>query len=204
MDESTQGRIFEPFFTTKPEGKGTGLGLALVHGIIGQSAGYIRVSSRLGEGATFKILLPSTVEPVEERKLERTQSAPVTGRESILVVDDHDVARRLTRDFLSAHGYEVLVARDGREAIQIAKKRSAAIRLLLTDVLMPKISGPELAKCVSTLHPEAKVLYMTAYADVMDVANLGLIDRCEVLNKPYMHHELIGKVRQLLGGAVTR
>jgi two-component system cell cycle sensor histidine kinase/response regulator CckA len=203
MEKNTLARIFEPFFTTKPEGKGTGLGLAMVHGIIEQSGGHIRVSSRLGEGTTFKIFLPSTQEPVERTTIDRTQPKTIAGCETILVVDDHDVARRLTLDFLSAHGYQVLIAKNGREAIQMAKKRSAPIELLLTDVVMPKMSGPELAKSVTTLHPETKVLYMTAYADVMDVANLALEDRCEVLHKPYMHHELMGKVRQLLGGIIA-
>jgi two-component system, cell cycle sensor histidine kinase and response regulator CckA len=203
MNENTQARIFEPFFTTKPEGKGTGLGLAMVHGIIEQTGGHIRVSSRLGEGTTFKIFLPSTQEPLERNKVRGDQPKAIAGCETIIVVDDHDVARKLTLDFLSAHGYEVLVAKNGREAMQIAKKRSAPIQLLLTDVVMPKMSGPDLAKRMTAVHPETKVLYMTAYADVMDVANLEIMDRSEVLNKPYMHHELMGKVRQLLGRVIA-
>jgi two-component system, cell cycle sensor histidine kinase and response regulator CckA len=202
MDEKTQSRIFEPFFTTKVEGKGTGLGLAMVHGIVEQSGGHIRVSSRLGEGTTFRIFLPSTQDPIERAKVRRALPKTIAGCETILVVDDHDVARNLTLDFLSTHGYEVLAAKSGREAIRIAKERSATIQLLLTDVVMPSMSGPELAKRVTRLHPETKVLYMTAYADVMDVANLGPVEPCEVLNKPYMHHELMGKVRRLLGAVV--
>lgn len=203
MDDKIQARIFEPFFTTKPEGKGTGLGLAVVHGIVEQSGGYIRVSSRPREGTTFRILLPCMQDLVDSAQSRPTQVKTVSGCETILVVDDHDVARKLTLDFLSAHGYAVLVAKNGREAIQAAKKHPAAIHLLLTDVVMPKISGPELAKRLSAIHPETKVIYMTAYADVMDVARLGLGDQREVLTKPYMHHELMGKVRRVLGKIIA-
>ena len=202
MDDKIQARIFEPFFTTKPEGKGTGLGLAVVHGIVEQSGGHVRVSSRPGEGTTFRIVLPSTQDPVEDAHFPGAQIKSVAGCETILVVDDHDVARHLTVDFLSSHGYAVLFAKNGREAIQVAKKHAAPIHLLLTDVVMPKLSGPDLAKRLAAIHPETKVIYMTAYADVMDVARLGLCDQRHVLSKPYMHHELMGKVRRVLGKIV--
>jgi len=202
MGENVQAHIFEPFFTTKPEGKGTGLGLAMVHGIIEQNGGYIRVTSRPGEGTTFKIFLPSTQEGIAEVERRQTERNGGPGCETILVVDDHDLARRLTLDFLGLHGYEVLSARGGREAIQIAKKHSGPIHLLVTDIVMAKMSGPLLTKRLSALHPETKVIYMTAYADLMDFADLGIGNQTELLRKPFMQHELVSKVRHILGEIV--
>jgi two-component system cell cycle sensor histidine kinase/response regulator CckA len=203
MDEKIRAHIFEPFFTTKPEGKGTGLGLAFVYGIIEQSGGTIRVSSELGKGTTFKIYLPCFPGLVAGAQIDQAKCKIPSGCETILVVDDQDFARRLTFDFLCAHGYEVLYARNGREAMQVAKKHREPIHLLLTDILMPKMLGPNLAKRLAAVHPETKVLYMTAYADVMDFADLGLGDRCDVLGKPFMHHELMSKVRHILGSVVA-
>ena len=202
MDEKTQAHIFEPFFTTKPEGKGTGLGLATVHGIIEQSGGQVHVESRLGQGTTFKIYLPTTEDMVTESPRRQSRRTGPTGCQTILVVDDHDLARKLTSDFLSGHGYEVMVAKNGREALQIAMKHHDPIHLLLTDIVMPKMSGPNVAKRMSTAHPETKVLYMTAYADVVDANDLGI--HCEVLKKPFLHHELMSKVRQVLGQVVAQ
>ena len=203
MDEKIQARIFEPFFTTKPEGKGTGLGLAMVHGIVEQSGGHIRVSSRRGKGTTFRILLPCTHGSAKYVVSPRSQYGKTSGCETILVVDDCDVARNLTFNFLSAHGYAVLAAKNGREAIRIAKDHRSAIHLLVTDIVMPKMSGPDLAKRFAAMHPETKVVYMTAYADVMDVVRLSLEDQHHVISKPYMQHELMSKVRQVLGGMIT-
>lgn len=200
MDERVKARIFEPFFTTKPEGKGTGLGLAVVHGIIEQNGGYIRVSSRLGEGSTFRIFLPWTQGELAAPETKRSERKSVSGNGTILVVDDNDLARTLTLDFLSLHGYDVLSARSGNEAIQMVRKHNGPIHLLATDILMPKMSGPDLAKRLAVLHPETKVLYMTAYADLMDFADIG--DRSDFLRKPFMQHELISKVRQVLGEVV--
>jgi two-component system, cell cycle sensor histidine kinase and response regulator CckA len=203
MDDRTQSRIFEPFFTTKPEGKGTGLGLAMVHGIVEQSGGHIRVSTQPGAGTTFRILLPCTKGAPRDVAFPRSQCKNVGGCETILVVDDYDVARNLTLSFLSAHGYTVLTAKNGREAIRIAKIHHGPIHLLVTDIVMPKMSGTELARRFTAVHPETKVIYMTAYAEVMDVVRLGLEDQHEVISKPYMHHELMGKVRDVLGRMIT-
>jgi len=203
MDERTLTRIFEPFFTTKPEGKGTGLGLAMVHGIVEQSGGHIRVSSQTCKGTTFRIVLPCAEGPTQDVAFPRSRCKKSVGCETILVVDDYDVARNLTLGFLSAHGYAVLAAKNGREAIRIAKSHAAPIHLLVTDIVMPKMSGTELAKRFATVHPETKVIYMTAYADVMDVIHLGLQDQHEVISKPYMHHELMSKVQHAIGKIVT-
>jgi PAS domain S-box-containing protein len=203
MDENTQARIFEPFFTTKAEGKGTGLGLAMVHGIVEQSGGHIRVSSRPDVGSTFRILLPCAKGAGIKVVFPQAQCNTGGGCETILVVDDYDVARNLTFSFLSAHGYAVLTARNGREAIRIAKAHRGPIHLLVTDVVLPQMSGTELAKQVTILRPETKVIYMTAYADVMDMIPAGLGVPHQVISKPYMHHELMGTVRHVLGRMVA-
>jgi two-component system cell cycle sensor histidine kinase/response regulator CckA len=202
IDEITLTHLFEPFFTTKPEGKGTGLGLATVHGIIEQSGGRIRVESQAGAGTTFKIYLPTARDVVSETPRRSCGQDVAPGCETILVVDDHDLARKITHDFLSGHGYNVLVAKNGREAVQIARKHRAPIHLLLTDIVMPKMSGPSVAQHLEQLHPGAKVLYMTAFADVMDAGDLA--GPWEVLHKPFMHHELMSKVRQVLGKIIAQ
>lgn len=204
MDAKVQARIFEPFFTTKREGKGIGLGLAMVHGIIEQNGGHIRVTSRLGEGTTFKIFLPLTEAGLAEANPPQRERIGAFGCETILVVDDNDLVRRLTIDFLGLHGYEVLSARGGNDAIQIAMKHHGPIHLLVTDIVMPMMSGPLLSKRLSALHPETKVLYMTAYADLMDFADLGIGNHSELLRKPFMQHELMSKVRYILGEIVPQ
>ena len=203
MDESTKARIFEPFFTTKPEGKGTGLGLAMVYEIIARMGGHIRVLSRPCEGTTFELLLPRIQSPTSNVMAQRQEYRKLTGVETILVVDDYDVARNLTMEFLSSFGYTVLAARNGKEAVRIAKKHVQPIHLLLTDIVMPKMSGPALAKQFEAIHPETKVIFMTAYADSIDAQNAGISATQEVLSKPYMHHELLGKVRGALGSSVA-
>ena len=203
MDEKTQARIFEPFFTTKPEGRGTGLGLASVHGIIEQSGGHVRVSSRVGEGTTFRVYLPNTPGADMEREVPQAARKAAPNCATVLLVEDHDLGRKLASEFLRGHGYEVLAAKHGREAIQIARNHRGAIHLLLTDVVMPKMSGPVVAKRVVAIHPETKVLYMTAYSHLMDFGEDGLREHCEVLKKPFMHHELMSTVRHVLGETLT-
>jgi CheY-like chemotaxis protein len=203
MDELTKARIFEPFFTTKPEGKGTGLGLAMVYEIVARMGGHIRVLSRPSEGTTFELLLPRIQSPTSNVMAQKHDDRRLTGVETILVVDDYDVARNLTIEFLSTFGYTVLAARNGKEAIRLAKKHAQPIHLLLTDIVMPKMSGPVLAKQFGVIHPETKIIYMTAYADSIDAQNVGMGAPQEVLSKPYMHHELLGKVRGALGSPMT-
>lgn len=202
MDEKVQARIFEPFFTTKPEGKGAGLGLAMVHGILEQSGGYVRVASRAGQGTTFKIFLPSAQDRISKPEPRRAEPSSASGCETILVVDDQDLVRRLTLDFLALQGYEVLSAKNAREAIEIARKHQRPIHLLVTDIVMPRMSGPHLSKRLAALHPETKVLYMTAYADHMDFADLEIGSHSDLLRKPFMRHELISKVRRVLGDVI--
>ena len=203
MDERTKARIFEPFFTTKPEGKGTGLGLAMVYEIVARMGGHIRVLSRPSEGTTFELLLPRIQSPTSNVMAQKHDYRRLTGVETILVVDDYDVARNLTIEFLSSFGYTVLAARNGKEAIRLAKKHAQPIHLLLTDIVMPKMSGPVLAKQFAVIHPETKIIYMTAYADSIDAQNASMGVPQQVLSKPYMHHELLGKVRGALGSPMT-
>jgi CheY-like chemotaxis protein len=205
MDSETQAHIFEPFFTTKELGKGTGLGLATVYGIVKQSSGWIWVYSEVGKGTTFKIYLPQVDERVHSPESSKTRSLAPGGTETILVVEDQDSIRELTREFLKSSGYTMLEARDGSEALQLAERYESAIDLLVTDVVMPKMGGRELAHRLSTVRPVIKVLYMSGYAE-NSAAEPGILDQNPVwLHKPFSLDSLLHKVREVLdaGSAVS-
>jgi two-component system cell cycle sensor histidine kinase/response regulator CckA len=161
-------RIFEPFYTTKDKGKGTGLGLSMAYSLVEQSGGQIDVASRPGEGTRFDLYLPITNARPEE-KLSETSPAPEpsseNGNEIILLVEDEDVVRDLARRVLSDYGYDVLEARQGKEALALSELHAGPIHLLLTDVVMPKMSGRELAQNLQALRPDMPVLYMSGYND---------------------------------------
>jgi CheY-like chemotaxis protein len=200
MDAETQRQIFEPFFTTKEPGRGTGLGLATVYGIVKQSGGYIMVDSVPGQGTTFTVFLPR-VEPdthAEPRSRERSPAAG--GQETLLIVEDEDVLRELTREVLEAAGYRVLSAASGEEALGVAALHEGAIDLLVTDVIMPGMSGAELARRLGPPRPQMKVLYASGYtADA--IAHQGVLeDGTGFLQKPYTPGELETKVRAVLDG----
>jgi two-component system cell cycle sensor histidine kinase/response regulator CckA len=199
MDKATQERIFEPFFTTKPQGKGTGLGLSTVHGIIEQSGGQISVSSKFGQGTSFRILLPVMTEPPEVQSPKELQKESLTGLETILVVEDSDLTRKLTCENLQENGYEVLSARNAQEAGDIARSHRGPIHLLLTDVVMPGMSGERLARMLASRRPETKVLYMTGYVEAMSAPVSKKDSAQNILQKPFLAHELMGKVREILG-----
>ena len=165
IDKEMLGRIFEPFFTTKSPGKGSGLGLSTVHGIVKQSGGEIVVNSSRGEGTTFEIYLPAARPASVERKVIADTEADAAGHETILVVEDDDSVRRLVREILAQNGYEVLEAASGDAALAICSERTDPIHLLLTDLVMPKLSGVELTEKVKALHPEARSLVMTGYGN---------------------------------------
>lgn len=192
MDAATQARIFEPFFTTKEVGKGTGLGLSTVFGIVRQSAGAISVSSAPGNGTTFRIYLPAAVDAVEHPQARAAEPIDLRGRETVLLVEDEDAVRQVARSVLERNGYRVLEAQNGGEALLIAEAEPR-IDLLVTDVVMPRVSGPQVAARLRALKPELKVLYVSGYTDNA----LALRDE-ELLQKPLTPSALLTKVRDVL------
>lgn len=189
--------IFEPFFTTKEIGKGTGLGLATVYGIVKQSDGYIWVDSEVGKGACFQMFLPQVHEVVTPTAAPEIEES-LRGSETILLVEDSEPLRKLTGAFLESHGFRVLSACDAEEALQVETNHSGGIQLLLTDVIMPGMNGRVLADHLSPRHPEMRVLYMSGYTDSF-IAIHGVLERGKVLlNKPFTEEVLIKKVREVL------
>jgi PAS domain S-box-containing protein len=200
MDSKTQARIFEPFFTTKEQGKGTGLGLATVYGVIKQSGGYIWVYSEIDHGTTFKIYLPKITAKVEELAAVKTIPTPAYGSEAILFVEDEQSVRELVREYLSARGYSVLEASDGIQALDIAAAHPGAIQLLITDVVMPRLSGRELASQIATARRDLKVLYISGYTDDSIFRHGVLEGGMEFLQKPFNLRTLAQKIREILDG----
>jgi CheY-like chemotaxis protein len=204
MDEATRARIFEPFFTTKAFGEGTGLGLATVHGIVNQSGGTIWVYSEPGKGSTFKIYLPRVTDVTGEVAPQDPTDATPRGSETILLVEDQGDVRDFARDVLEAQGYSVLLAADGTAALDVARAHAGRIHLLLTDVVMPRMSGRELAERLGALRPEMAVLYMSGYPDraVVDHGILG--PGATFLQKPVVTEALARKVREVMDAARRR
>ncbi|HEY6553443.1 MAG TPA: PAS domain S-box protein, partial [Vicinamibacteria bacterium] len=197
IEKEVLPQIFEPFFTTKEEGKGTGLGLAMVYGIVKQAGGYVWAESEVGRGATFKVYLPRFDEPPAP-DIEATPM-PARGTETILLVEDEGPLREIAREILEAHGYRVLDAPGANEAIEIARSHPQPIHLLLTDVVMPGMNGRALAESLVVTRPEIKVLYMSGYtADL--IAHSGVLDAGLLLiEKPFTALLLLGRVREVLG-----
>ena len=198
MDQATQARIFEPFFTTKGQGKGTGLGLATVYGVVKQSGGFIWVYSEVNRGTTFKIYLPEVTGAVEAGKTETSGSAPLTGHETILFVEDEDSVRELVTDYLRAAGYHVLDSIDGEHALEVATAYQDKIHLLITDVVMPRLSGRELAVRISSERPGLKVLFISGYTDDSVFRHGVLEGGTPFLQKPFNLKVLAGKIREVL------
>jgi CheY-like chemotaxis protein len=197
MSPETQKHIFEPFFTTKEQGRGTGLGLSTVYGIIRQSRGYVWVYSEPDHGTTFKVYLPK-VEIEEESTPQKKVKQILGGTETILLVEDEAGIRKLTQECLASKGYSVLAAQDGKEALKIAEQHQEAIDLLLTDVVLPGLGGPKLAKQYLGLHPETQILYMSGYTDDA-IIHHGVLDQgIAFLQKPFTIDDLWLKVREVL------
>ena len=198
IDSQTQSRIFEPFFTTKEVGKGTGLGLSTVYGIVKQSGGNIWVHSEVGLGTTFTIYLPSTEENLQTYKRESGNERGFRGTETVLITEDEEVVRKLACQVLRMHGYKLLEAADGSEALLICESHLAPIDLLITDVVMPGMSGPELASRLTELRPESKVLLMSGYTDSAIVHHGVLEGGANFIQKPFSTEALAIKVREVL------
>jgi signal transduction histidine kinase len=197
MDEKTKAHIFEPFFTTKEVGKGTGLGLATVYGVVKQSGGFIWVESEPERGTRFDIYLPQVAAKVTAPDAETKPSAVPKGSETILVVEDEAGVRALTREFLKVSGYAVLEAKDGFEALEESEKFKGKIHLLLTDMVMPRMNGSELAERINAQRPETKVLYMSGYAEYMPGGS-SAEPKTPMLQKPFSIASLVGKIREVL------
>jgi two-component system cell cycle sensor histidine kinase/response regulator CckA len=197
MDAETQTHIFEPFFTTKEQGKGTGLGLAIVFGIVKQSGGHVFVHSELGHGTTFKVYLPRVEDAVQSKDVE-TSATSFRGSETILLVEDEEAVRESAAEYLVANGYTVLKAEAGPAALKIAEEHSQPIHLLLTDLIMPQMSGRELAGKIAGIHPETKVVFMSGYSNNL-LSNEQVLDSKHVLlQKPFRLTVLGSSIREAL------
>lgn len=198
MSEEVQAHLFEPFFTTKESGKGTGLGLSTVYGIVRQSGGMIGIESEPGQGTTCTIFFPRVVEGAQESESAQQGAGGEPGHETILLVEDDPGVRGLVQETLRMNGYHVLVARHGIEALLVGTKHVGPIHLLITDVVMPQMSGPEVADKLAELRPEAKVLYMSGYPDhpVFKKGEVNL--ETNFLQKPFTPVNLAQKVREVL------
>jgi len=198
MDDQTKARIFDPFFTTKEKGKGTGLGLSTVYGIVKQSGGNIWVYSEPGQGTTFKVYLPQIEAAVTQAEKAKAEVPIPRGRETVLLVEDEDVVRNLTRQVLEQAGYKVVESSRGKEAIRLYSENDRAVDLLLTDVVMPEMSGKEVADQLTALKPELKVLFMSGYTDEAIVHHGVLDSNIEFIQKPFTPAALARKVREVL------
>lgn len=202
MTPEVMKHVFEPFFTTKPRGKGTGLGLSTVYGIVTQTGGVIAVDSEAGRGTAIRIYLPAAAarrggQQETERELGRADSSSAGGRETILVVEDEADVRRLAAEMLARLGYNVLEAQSGAEAVRLWEENRDAIDLVLTDVVMPRMSGQELAATLQQARPGTRVMFMSGYTDDV-VARHGGIDRAKLLHKPFTSDSLARMVRSVL------
>ena len=199
MDHRTCERLFEPFFTTKEVGKGTGLGLATVYGIVKQSGGHVEVATEVGRGTTFCIYLPGTHEEAPPSGDDVPAPAVPRGRETVLVVEYEEGVRGLTSHLLRQGGYEVLAAATAADALEVAAAHRGPLHLLVTDVTMPQMSGGELARRLARVRPGVRVLYVSGYAD--DTAPHGVPrEAANILLKPFTPPALARKVREVLDG----
>jgi CheY-like chemotaxis protein len=198
IDEETRQHLFEPFFTTKERGKGTGLGLSMVFGIVKQSGGNIWVYSEPGKGSAFKIYFPRVFEELQEAAEEPADAELPRGSETILVVEDEGMIREIINLTLADHGFRVLLAQDGEEAFRVCEGHQGPIHLLLCDVVLPKMSGRDVAKGLTSRRPDVRVLYMSGYTANAIVHHGVLEPGIAFLQKPFSPAALLAKVREVL------
>jgi two-component system cell cycle sensor histidine kinase/response regulator CckA len=204
MNRETQARIFDPFFTTKEVGKGTGMGLATVYGIVKQSGGYIWVYSEVGKGSVFKVYLPFVNESPQLTPQKDTDASSLRGTETILLAEDSDSLREMAKEYLESVGYSVIESASGKDALERAKEFNGIIHLLLTDIVMPEMSGPELAAEVAGSRPGIKIIYTSGYTDGA-IARQGILDPAVAfIQKPYRPKALGRKIREVLDGDSTK
>jgi len=204
MDEETKKHLFEPFFTTKERGKGTGLGLSTVYGIVKQSGGYVWAYSEVGKGTAFKVYFPRYGDKASEAKDLASSNASLRGGETVLLVEDDEGVRSFVLQLLTMNGYRVLTAGNGEEALETAGRHRGPVHLLLTDVVMPKMGGRELAKSLEGRLPGIKALYMSGYTDDAIVRHGVLDPGIPFLQKPFTPERLLRKVREVLAGDAER
>ena len=198
MDAATQQHIFEPFFTTKEQGQGTGLGLSTVYGIVKQSGGEVRLDSAPGRGTVFDVYLPRVADGAADAPTPRGAEAWPTGGETILVVEDEEQVRGVVREALETTGYALLEAADGAEALALVARHDGPIHLLVTDVVMPGLSGRQLSEALAASHPELRTLYMSAYTDYAIVHQGVLEPGLSLIQKPFTLEALGKAVRAVL------
>jgi PAS domain S-box-containing protein len=204
IDAETRARIFEPFFTTKPPGRGTGLGLPTVFGIVKQAGGNLTVASAPGQGATFGVHLPLVARETSGEAASDTDRTALDGRETVLLVEDDDTVRALVRQVLSRHAYVVLEAAHPRDALLLAARYTGRIDLMLTDLVMPDMMGHALAEAIQRARADVRVLFMSGYSSAaLEAEGIGLADSTHFIQKPFSGHEILQAVRHALDVALT-
>jgi CheY-like chemotaxis protein len=204
MDEATRERIFEPFFTTKLAGKGSGLGLSTVYGVVKQLGGHISVESAPLQGTTFEIHFPATAKPVAARREADAAQMPAGQAETVLLVEDDHAVRTVVDSVLRRHGYAVLQAGDPNEALAAARAHSGAIDLVLSDVIMPEMSGPEMVTLLAEQHPETRAVYLSGYAADTLVREGVLEPRARLVQKPVAARDLLHAVHAAISSDPRR
>jgi CheY-like chemotaxis protein len=198
IERDTISKIFDPFFTTKAPGTGTGLGLSMVYGAMDQAGGHILVYSEVGKGTIFKLYFPTIDADVEQPFLPKTDVAMGRGTETVLLVEDEANLRQVTQELLESEGYRVLAAEDGEKALDYTANYMGPIDVLLTDIVLPGISGREIAERISAMRPALKVLFMSGYTGAL-IAKQGVLDPgVALLSKPFSKNELLAQIRSVL------